>query len=460
MNDLIVIGGGPGGYVAAIRAAQLDMKVVLVEKDSLGGTCLNRGCIPTKAYFQNAKALKTVQNASEFNISVDSVQFDLKGAKERKDNIVNNLVNGVKQLLKANGVEVLTGVASFIDKNTVSVNGENLTAKNIIIATGSKPSMLPIKGIDLPKVLNSDEILEITDVPPKLAIIGGGVVGLEYACIFNAFGSEVTVFEYMPLVLNNIDSEISKRMGVFLKKQGITLHTSTVVKEILETEEGLKILAEGKKGTFEVEADLVLVAGGRKPNIEELNLAEVGIITENDFIKVDSSFATNIDNIYAIGDVIGGHMLAHVASEEGITAVEKMAGLTESEVHYHAVPSCIFTFPEIATVGLSEEQAKDKGINYKVGKFQFAANGKAMTMGETDGLVKVIADEDDVVIGMHIIGPHASDLILEGITLVKNRLTLKDIKGTIHPHPTLGEAIAESILDVNNEAIHLVPKKR
>lgn len=460
MNDLLIIGGGPGGYVAAIRAAQLGMKVVLVEKDSLGGTCLNKGCIPTKAYFQNAKAIKTVQNAPEFNIKVENVQFDLKGAKERKDSIVNNLVNGVKQLLKANGVEVIEGIASFIDKTTVSVNGNNLTAKNIIIATGSEPSSLPIKGMDLDKVLNSDEILEITEVPPKLAIIGGGVIGLEYACIFNAFGSEVTVFEYMPLVLNLIDAEISKRMGVFLKKQGITVHTSTSVKEIIETDKGLKILAEGKKGDLEVEADLVLVAGGRRPKIKELNLSNIGITTENDFIKVDSNFATNVDNIYAIGDVIGGQMLAHVASEEGIVAVEKIAGVTDSRVHYHAVPSCIFTFPEIATVGLSEEEAKDKGINYKVGKFQFAANGKAMTMGETDGLVKVIADENDVVIGMHIIGPHASDLILEGITLVKNRLRVKDIKGTIHPHPTLGEAIAESILDLDNQAIHLAPKRK
>lgn len=460
MKDLIIIGGGPGGYVAAIRAAQLGMKVALIEKDAVGGTCLNRGCIPTKAYFQNAKALKTILNSESYNISISGFQFSLQGAKERKDTIVNNLVTGVKQLLKANEVEVIEGVASLVDKNTVNVNGEKITAKNIILATGSEPSQLPIKGSDLDKVLNSDEILEITEVPKRLAVIGGGVIGLEYACIFNAFGSEVTVFEYMPSVLNLIDAEISKRMGVFLKKQGITVHNSTSVADIVEKEDGLLVKAEGKKGPLEVETDLVLIAGGRRPRIQELNLDSLGIATEKDFIKVDSNFATNIDGIYAIGDVIGGQMLAHVASEEGIVVVEQLAGLKDSQVHYHAVPSCIFTFPEIATVGLSEEEAKAKEIQYKVGKFQFAANGKAMTMGETEGLVKVIADENDVIVGVHIIGPHASDLILEGIVLVKNRLTIKDIQGTIHPHPTLGEALAEAILDLNNSAIHLVPKKR
>ena len=460
MTDLLVIGGGPGGYVAAIRAAQLGMKVTLIEKGALGGTCLNRGCIPTKAYFENAKALKTLQNSQDFNISVEGWQFSLAGAKARKDSIVGNLVTGVKQLLKTNGIEVIMGTASFVDSKTVQVNGEIITASNIIIATGSEPSDLPIKGTDAKKVLTSDEILEITEVPKKLTIIGGGVIGLEYACIFNAFGSEVTVFEYMPTVLNSLDTEISKRMGVFLKKQKITVHTSASVQEIIETEYGLMVKAEGKKGTLEVEADLVLAAGGRRPRIQELNLDSIGIVTDKDFIKVDSNFASNVAGIYAIGDVIGGHMLAHVASEEGIAAVEKIAGLKDAALPYHAIPSCIFTFPEIATVGLSEEQAKANGINYKVGKFPFSANGKAMTMGETDGLVKIISDENDIIIGVHIIGPHASDLILEGIVLVKNKLTAKEVEGTIHPHPTLGEAVAEAILDLNQHAIHLVPKKK
>ncbi|HZK43463.1 MAG TPA: dihydrolipoyl dehydrogenase [Syntrophomonadaceae bacterium] len=460
MKDLLIIGGGPGGYVAAIRAAQLGMDVTLVEKDSLGGTCLNRGCIPTKAYFQNAQALKNIQKSEQFNITVEDIQFSLKGAKERKDNIVNKLVNGISQLLKTNRVEVIEGSASFVDKNTVNVNGKDIKAKNIIIATGSEPAELPIEGISSDKVLTSDTILDIIEVPKKLTIIGGGVIGLEFACIFNTFGSEVTVIEYMPSILNMLDAEIAKRMNVFLKRQGITVYTSTSVEKIIETETGLNIIIEGKKGLAEISADLLLAAGGRRASVEGLDINNIGILTEKGFIQVNENLTTNIDNIYAIGDVIGGQMLAHVASEEGIAVVEQIAGLNSSKPYYYAVPSCIFTFPEIATVGLSEEEVKASSNNYKVGKFQFAANGKAMTMGETDGLVKVIADENDVIVGMHIIGPHASDLILEGIVLVKNKMSIKDTVGIIHPHPTLGEAIAEAIMDLNKQAIHLAPKKK
>lgn len=460
MLDLLVIGGGPGGYVAAIRAAQLGLKVTLIEKDSLGGTCLNRGCIPTKAYFQNAGVLKILQNSLDYNISVDNISFDLKGAKERKDTIVNNLISGVKQLLKTNGVEVINGIASFVDAKTITVNGETITADNIIIATGSIPATPPIKGIEAKNVITSDEILELTEVPKRLAIIGGGVIGLEFAGIFNAFGSEVTVFEYMPTILNGIDSEIAKRMNIFLKRQGITLHASTSVEEILARDANLTVKAQGKKDLVEIDADYVLVASGRKPCTKELNLDKIGLVTENSFIKVDSNMKTNIEGIYAIGDVIGGPMLAHVASEEGIAVVESIASNQDASFNHHAIPSCIFTFPEIATVGLSEEEAKAQNINYRVGKFPFSANGKAMTLGETDGLVKVMADENDLIIGVHIIGPHASDLILEGLVLVQNKLTTKEVIGTIHPHPTLGETIAEAILDINSQAIHLVAKKR
>lgn len=459
MKDLVVIGGGPGGYVAAIRASQLGLKVVLIEKEAVGGTCLNRGCIPTKAYFQNAKALHTAQTSAEFNFRVDSIAFDMKGAKERKDGIVNNLMVGIKQLLAANGVEVINGEASIARVGVVVVNGEKIETRNILIATGSVPSILPIEGADLPGVITSDDALELTKVPDRLAIIGGGVIGLEFACIFNTFGTKVTVFEYMPSVLNMLDKEIGKRMGVFLKKQNIEVHTNAAVERIEKQGEALQVYAKTKKGDIVADADLVLMAGGRKPFIKGLNLEEAGVITERGFIKVDEDFATNVKGIYAIGDVIGGQMLAHVASEEGIAAVEKIAG-HKSEVTYYAVPSCIFSFPEISTVGMSEEEAKEKGINYKVGKFQFAANGKAMTMGETDGLVKIIADDNGVIVGVHIIGPHASDLILEGTMMVKNRMRIDDIIGTIHPHPTLGEALMEAVLDVQGQAIHLAPRKK
>ncbi|HZJ85250.1 MAG TPA: dihydrolipoyl dehydrogenase [Syntrophomonadaceae bacterium] len=460
MIDLLVIGGGPGGYVAAIRASQFGLEVILVEKDNLGGTCLNRGCIPTKAYFQNAKALRTMQNSQEFSISLDNLRFDMAAAKRRKDKIVANLATGVKRLLHSNKIKVISGEARLVDAKTVLVNGEEVQAKNIIIASGSKPTLLPIKGIESDKVLTSDEINDITTVPEKLVIIGAGVIGLEYANIFNTFGSRVTLIESMPLVLNYLDTELSKRMAIFLKRQGIDLHTSTLVEEIIAAGENLIVKAAGKKGDMEVSADIVLVASGRSAQTDNLGLDRLGIKTENGFIQVNENYETNLKNIYAIGDVIGDPMLAHVASEEGIAVAERIAGHSGPNINYNAVPSCIFTFPEIAVVGMGEEEAKAKGINYQVGKYPFSANGKAMTMGETDGMVKVLADENGFIIGVHIIGPHASDLILEGIVLVKNRLNTKEIKGTIHPHPTLGEAIAEAILDIDNQAIHLNPKTK
>ncbi|SHG80628.1 dihydrolipoamide dehydrogenase [Thermosyntropha lipolytica DSM 11003] len=459
MRDLVIIGGGPGGYVAAIRASQLGMKTVLIEKDEVGGTCLNRGCIPTKAYFQNAKAIHTIKRAEEFNIEVSGFKFSLEKAKARKDSIVNQLVSGVKQLLKANGVELIKGEAALIAPDTVAVNGEEIKARNILIATGSVPARLQVEGADLPEVITSDEALELTEVPSRLAVIGGGVIGLEFACIFSHFGSKVTVIEYMPNILGSLDKEISKRMGVFLKKQNIDVHTGAAVTKIEKKDGEVLVHVEGKKEAFTVASDLVLMSTGRRPCIKGLNLDKVGIETEKDFIKVDENYQTSVKGVYAIGDVIGGQMLAHKASEEGIVAVEKMAGLN-SCVHYHAVPGCIFTFPEIATVGMSEEEAQAKGITYKVGKFQFAANGKAMTMGEAEGLVKILADQNDIIIGVHIIGPHASDLILEGTMMVKNRMRIKDVIGTIHPHPTLGEAIMEAVLDVHGEAIHLAPRKK
>lgn len=460
MKDLVIIGGGPGGYVAAIRARQLGLEVTLVEKDAVGGTCLNWGCIPTKAYYRNAEIMHDLSRAEEFNISVEGIKFNMEQARERKDRIVKTLVGGVEKLLADHGVEVIKANAELIDPNTVSVSGQEIKTRNILLATGSAPAALPIPGMELGGVVDSTGLLKISSVPPRLAVIGGGVIGLEYACIFNAFGSQVTVIEYLPTILNLLDREISKRMGVFLKKQGITVHSGTALEKIEKSGSELVLTAKGKKGDLSITADLVLVSAGRKPLTEGLNLKSLGITTdERGFIKVNEDFATNVPGIYAIGDVIGGYMLAHVASEEGIAAVENIAG-HHGQVNYHAVPSCIFTFPEIATVGMSEEECKEKGINYRVGKFNFAANGKALTLGETDGLVKVIADDNDVIRGVHILGPHASDLILEGTILVQEGVKASDFAGTIHAHPTLGEALMEAILDVNGQAIHLSPRKR
>ncbi len=460
MKDLVIVGGGPGGYVAAIRARQLGMTVTLLEKDKLGGTCLNRGCIPTKAYYRDAEIMRTFARSSEFSIDIEGLHFSLEKARERKGNIVHKLVSGIQKLLHDNSVEIVEGEAHLLDRNTVAINDSEIRAQNILIATGSLPSDILVEGCDQKGVINSDEILELTEVPGRLAIIGGGVIGLEFAGIFNAFGSEVDVFEYMPGILNGLDGELGKRLLLLLKKQKVSIHTRTSVQKIAEKDGRLHILAEGKKGEINCEADLVLIAGGRKAATNGLNLESLGIETdEKGFIVVDDNYESSCKGIYAIGDVIGGQMLAHVASEEGIAAVEKMAGI-KGEVHYNAVPACIFTFPEIAAVGMSEDEAKQKGINYRTGKFQFAANGKAMTLGESDGMVKVIADQDDVILGVHIIGPHASDLILEGTLMVKNRMKISQVLGTIHPHPTLGEALMEAILDIKQQAIHLSPRKK
>ncbi len=464
MKDLIIIGGGPGGYVAAIRARQLGLTVTIVEKDRFGGTCLNRGCIPTKAYYRNALAMQNLRASAEFNLQVGDIVFDMPGARQRKDRIVSGLVAGVEKLLQVNGVERIKGTATLLDKNTVLVNGEKLQGRNLLLATGSLPAALPIAGSDLPGVINSDQLLEIEQVPKRLAIIGGGVIGLEFATIFQTLGSQVTVIEYLPELLSSLDAELGKRLRVFLKKQKIQVHTSTRV-ESIELDEPdnktLKIKAKGKKDALEVAADLILVAAGRKPCTDGLNLDSLGIAQDRaGFIQADSNFATSVAGIYAIGDVIGGTMLAHVASAEGIAAVEKIAGLAEvAELNYQAVPACVFTLPEIASVGLSEEEAKFKGINYRVGKFQFAANGKALTLGEAEGMVKVLADEDDVIIGMHIIGPQASDLIMEGTIAVKKRLRVPELAEVIHPHPTLAEAILEAVLDIQGQALHLTPRR-
>jgi dihydrolipoamide dehydrogenase len=457
MQDLVVIGGGPAGYVAAIRARQLGMKVTLIEKQEVGGTCLNRGCIPTKAYFQNAQVLHTLARLDEYNVRTSAIEFDLQGAVERKQRIVNGMVGGVASLLKAHGVQTLAGTAVIRDPATVEVQGETITADRILIATGSVPKRLPLPGSDLPGVLTSDEMLDLTTVPSRLVIIGGGVIGMEFACIYRAFGSAVTVLEGMPAILGSIDKEIGKRMTVFLKKQGIAVNTCAALHEIHQGNQGLQVIWEDKKKVNCTDTDIVLMAAGRAPYTAGLGLEQLGVQMNHGFVQVDENYATNIPGLYAVGDVVGRQMLAHVASEEGKVAVERMAGL-DSRVNYEAVPSCIFTFPEIAGVGLTEDEARARGIEIKIGRFRFAGNGKAVTMGETDGMIKVVADAGNNIIGVHIIGPHASDLVLEASVLVSRALKTEEAAAIIHPHPTLGEALYEAIMDVNGGAIHLAPR--
>lgn len=462
--DVVIIGGGPGGYEAAIRGAQLGLRICLVERDSLGGTCLNRGCIPTKALYRNAEIINTLKNINEFGISIDGYRLNISEIQARKQNIVNQLVSGIKQLLKANRVEVLTGTGSIKDINTVTVTFEygktsDVTAENIIIATGSRPVLPPIPGADCEGVYTSDEILNFSEIPKSLAIIGGGVIGMELACIFNSFGSKVTVIEFLPSILAQVDSDLTKRLGVSLKRKGIDIHTSTKVTRIEKNDDGFIASAEGKKGEIQIPVEKVLIATGRVPVTEGLNLEALGIEFDKKGIKVDKKFRTSAKKVYAIGDVNGKIMLAHAASHQGIEVIEEIAGINNHGSE-KSVPSCIFIFPEIATVGMTEDEAKKMGIEYKVSKFMFGANGKALALGETEGMVKVLSNNDNMIIGVHIMGPHASDLIHEGTLAVSNGLNAEDIACTIHAHPTLSEAFLEAVLGLKGEAIHMVPSKK
>lgn len=459
MQDLVVIGGGPAGYVGAIRARQLGMKVTLIEKEDLGGTCLNRGCIPTKAYYQNARVLRTLANLDEYNVQAQNIEFDLPGAWERKERIVKSMVTGVASLLKAYRVNTVIGLASIVSPAAVEVNNEIITTKRTLITSGSIPTRPPIPGANLPGVLTSNEMLELKEIPKRLVIIGGGVIGLEFACIYRAFGSQITLLEGLPAILNTVDKEIIKRMNVFVKKQGIDVHTSAMVKEIRQGEDGLEVIWGDKKGTNTAIADLVLIAAGRKPFTDGLGLEKLGVQMNGSYIQVDEDYATSITGLYAAGDVIGKLMLAHVASEEAKAAVERMAGL-KSNVNYEAIPACIFSFPEIAAVGLTEEEALKRGLKIKTGRFRFAGNGKAVAMGEIEGMIKVLADEQDTVLGVHIIGPHASDLILEATAMVNRRMKTEEVAAIIHPHPTLGEALYEAVMDVNSQSVHLMPERK
>lgn len=464
-KDIVIIGGGPGGYSAAIRAAQFGADVLLIEAESLGGTCLNKGCIPTKALYKNAQMINELNNAAEFGIKIDGFTIDMDEVMKRKQKIVDTLKDGVLKLMQANSIETINGKASLASSKMIKVidsKGKEsmIKSKNIIIATGSSCLKPLINGIDLPEVMTSDEILLCQRVPKSITIIGGGAIGIEFASVFNAFGSKVTVVELLPKVLENMDSEISKKLVLSLKKKGIGVETEARVIEIIKTKDSLSIVTNGKKGETLISSEAVLIATGRAPNVDELNLESLGIAYDKKGVKVDENLQTNIPGIYAIGDVIGGQMLAHVASEEGIMAVDNIMGL-KKQINYYAIPSCVFTFPEIAAVGLSEEEAKNKGIEYCSSKFLFGGNGKALSISEGEGFIKVLASaQDKNIIGVHIMGPHASDLISEAVLAVKNKMTVSDISSVVHAHPTLSEAFKEAVMGIENRAIHVAPSKK
>lgn len=471
MFDIVVIGGGPGGYTAAIHAAQLGASVCLIEKQSLGGTCLNRGCIPTKALYRSAQLVNRIKHAADFGIEVPGYTIDISKIQQRKAEIVNTLQKGIAQLIGANKIEWLSGTARLNEKNTVIVElgdgtEKTIEGKNIILATGSEP-ILP-KLFQVPGVWTSDEILQFDKLPESLAIIGGGVIGMEFACIFNELGTKVTVIEALPSILGTVDSDLIKRLMPSLKKRGIDILTSTSVQELLPVDDGFIVSCSGKKGEIEVQVQKVLAAVGRKPFVGNLGLENLAIECSPKGIEVDEDYKTNVDGIYAIGDVNGKNMLAHAAAWQGERVVDFI--LKNRAVGACTVPACIFIFPEIASVGMTEEEAKRDGLRYKTSRFLFGANGKALTMGEAEGFVKVLAatggeealspDETkgvEKIIGVHIMGPHASDLIHEGALAVNHSMSIEDIENTIHAHPTLSEAFHEAVGGILGRAIHIAP---
>jgi len=452
-KDIVVIGGGPGGYVAAIHAAHLGANVALVEKDKLGGTCLNRGCIPTKALVRSAEVMLDARRSSDFGIDIEKIKINFQKVMERKRNVVDRLVSGVEQLMKANKISVHRGIGCLLSPHLVKVNDEEVATKKIVIATGSESTLLPISGLDLPGMLTTDDILELEELPQSLVVIGGSYTGAEFACIFNALGTKVTIVKRRPLRLEPVDEEIGRRFAQTLPGQGIDVKIGAAVKAIRQEGERLKGGWDTTEGEQGVEGQVVLMATGRKPYIEGLGLVELGIRMDGPAIVVNEYLETNIKDVYAIGDVLGKNMLAHVASYEGEVAVENALGRPR-QADYHAVPSCVFVQPEVACVGITEAEAKDSGP-YKVSKFPFLACGRAVAMDETVGIVKMICDaENGRVLGIHIMGPHASDLIAEGALAMQMGATAKDIAHTMHAHPTVPEAVQEAAMGQLEGSIH------
>lgn len=459
---IAVLGAGPGGYVAAIKAAQLGASVTVIEDTEVGGTCLNRGCIPTKALVASAEALDKAKNIQDFGIELNGdVIPNIQKILERKNKIVNIQVKGIRGLFKSWGIKILDGKGFIVSANKIRValkdgGAEEVETDKIIIATGSRPAQIPIFPFDGEKILSSDDALNLNNIPRSLLIIGAGVIGCEFAFIYREFGSEVTMVEMMPGAVSTEDEEISAILEKELKKRKIKLIANIKVEKIeIKGNSVLTFLSDGRT----IEAEKVLVSIGREINSKDIGLENIGVKTgQRGEIIVNDKMETSIKGVYAVGDVTGGIMLAHMASKEGMIAAENAVG-GDAVINRSVVPAAIFTSPEIASVGLREKQALDKGYRIKIGRFQFRALGKAHAMGEISGLIKIIADEqNDKILGAHIIGPHASDLIHEIALAINKGLTVKDIADTIHAHPTLSEGIMEAAEDVHDSAIH-VPKK-
>ncbi|KAF2516283.1 dihydrolipoyl dehydrogenase [Flavobacterium salilacus subsp. salilacus] len=459
--DVIVLGSGPGGYVTAIRASQLGLKVAIVEKENLGGICLNWGCIPTKALLKSAQVFDYLKHASDYGLTIKEFDKDFGAVIARSRGVADGMSKGVQFLMKKNKIEVIYGTGKVkpgkkVDVTDADGKTSEISADHIIIATGARSRELPNLPQDGKKVIGYRQAMTLTEQPKSMIVVGSGAIGVEFAHFYNAMGTDVTIVEFMPNVVPVEDEDISKQFERSLKKSGIKVMTNSSVEKLDTSGKGVKATVKTAKGEEILEADIVLSAVGIKSNIENIGLEEVGIATDKDKILVNDYYQTNIPGYYAIGDVVPGQALAHVASAEGILCVEKIAGLHVEPIDYGNVPGCTYATPEIASVGLTEKQAKEKGYELKIGKFPFSASGKAKAAGTPDGFVKVIFDAKyGEWLGCHMIGAGVTDMIAEAVVARKLETTGHEILKAIHPHPTMSEAVMEAVADAYGEVIHL-----
>jgi len=459
--DLIVIGSGPGGYVAAIRAAQLGMNVACIEKAELGGICLNWGCIPTKALIKNAEVWKNLNSLGEFGIIVSQPELDFGKVVRRSRDVAARLSKGIEFLFRKNKITVVKGSGKLLDASTVEVTNPDdnstiqLGAKNIILATGARTRSIPGVAIDGKRVIGSREAMILPQIPKSIIVIGAGAIGVEFAYIYNSFGAEVNIVEMLPQILPIEDEEIAKELTRSFRKNRIGIHTDAKVESVLSKDDSVEVVIDTNGVKKTLTAEYALMAVGVQPNSENLGLEEIGIETQKGWIKIDEHFQTNVPGIFAIGDVIGNPCLAHVASAEGIHAVEFIADKNPEPVNYTAVPGCTYCQPQVASVGLTEKKSLEQNREIKVGRFMFRANGKAIASGEIDGFVKVIFDaKTEELIGAHIIGAEATELLPELTLAINRKMTFDEFKQSIHAHPTLSEAIIEAMHDAFGESVH------
>lgn len=454
--DIIVLGSGPGGYVTAIRASQLGFKTAIVEKENLGGVCLNWGCIPTKALLKSAQVFEYLKHAGDYGLSVDGFDKDFDAVVKRSRGVADGMSKGVQFLMKKNKIDVIEGFGTLKPGKKVDVNGTEYSADNIIVATGARSRELPSLPQDGKKVIGYREAMTLPSQPKKMIVVGSGAIGVEFAYFYNSMGTEVTVVEFLPNIVPVEDEDVSKQLERSFKKSGIKIMTSSEVTKVDTSGKGVKATVKTNKGEEILEADIILSAVGIKTNIENIGLEDVGIAVDRDKILVNKFYETNIPGYYAIGDVTPGQALAHVASAEGILCVEKIAGQHVEALDYGNIPGCTYCSPEIASVGLTEKQAKDKGIDIKVGKFPFSASGKASAGGNKDGFVKVIFDAKyGEWLGCHMIGAGVTDMIAEAVLGRKLETTGHEVLKAVHPHPTMSEAVMEAVADAYDEVIHL-----